>query len=260
MYARFKRGLLIPSELPIFLKDSWGRLVAYFFLLVAITMLPFFVAEYPYQGMTSQEYQMIERNIQNTISGDYGIVDGVLSIPIELREKDIYLTAGAYTIAINNAPTGIENQIARFTFLTEGIRYSALGNNIAYYEYATLGLENYSFSDYSPQNKEKIILALDSVLKENQLANKSVQTGFQFLISSFEVIFIVSLTALFFRREVPYLYRFKMSLYATTIYVICTLFSVIFALEILALIGLILVMVYNFKALNFVIIKKVNDE
>src|SRR5690554_5498113 len=147
MYSRFKRGLLIPSELAIFLKDSWIRLVAYFFLLVLISMLPFMIAEYPYQGMTSLEYRLIDLGIQNNISGDYGIVDGRLEIPFELRDRDLYMTVGAYTIAINNTPSSIDNQVARFTFLTEGIRYSALGNQIAYYEYTALGLENYSFDD-----------------------------------------------------------------------------------------------------------------
>lgn len=260
MYSRFKRGLLIPSELPIFLKDTWVRLVTYFFLLVLISMLPFMIAEYPYQGMTSLEYRLIDSGIQTYLSGDYGIVDGKLGIPFELRDKDIYMTAGAYTIAINNTPSAIDNQVARLTFLSEGIRYSALGYEFAYYSYTELGLENYDFNDYSNDNKEKLLITLDAILRQNQFANKFSQTILQLSISAFEVIFIVSLTALFFRKEVPYRYRFKMSLYATTIYVVCALFSILLALEILTIVGLILVMVYNYKALNFVIIKQVKDE
>ncbi len=260
MYSRFKRGLLIPSELPIYLKDTWVRLVTYFFLLVLISMLPFMIAEYPYQGMTSLEYRLIDSGIQTYISGDYGIVDGKLEIPFELRDKDLYMVAGAYTIAINNTPSSIDNQVARLTFLNEGIRYSALGYEVAYYSYVDLDLENYDFNDYSDLNKARLIGTLDSILKQNQFANKISQTILQFLISAFEVIFIVSLTALFFRKEVPYRYRFKMSLYATTIYVVCALFSIIFAFEILTIVGLILVMAYNYKALNFVIIKQVRNE
>src|SRR5690606_22588575 len=118
----------------------------------------------------------------------------------------------------------------------------------------------YTFSDYSKANKEKLITAINSILKENQLVNKLTQTFLQFSISAFELLFVVALSALFFKPEIPYRFRFKMSLYAATIYTVCTFFSVVTTIELFSLVGLILLMIYTYKALNFVIIKKVKDE
>jgi hypothetical protein len=178
MYQRFKRGLVKPSELALYLRDSSTWIVAYLFLLLVIMMLPFFVAEYSYSGMTSREYRILDESIPTLISDNYKIENGKLIIPLEVRERDLFVTAGAYTIAINNAPTDIESTLSRFTFVDEGIRYSIFGREIGYFTYESVGLENYNFNDYSSINKQLLLNALNSILLNHQFENKFSQTVF----------------------------------------------------------------------------------
>lgn len=260
MYQRFKRGLVKPSELALYLRDSSTWIVAYLFLLLVIMMLPFFVAEYSYSGMTSREYRILDESIPTLISDNYKIENGKLIIPLEVRERDLFVTAGAYTIAINNAPTDIESTLSRFTFVDEGIRYSIFGREIGYFTYESVGLENYNFNDYSSINKQLLLNALNSILLNHQFENKFSQTVFQALILIFEYLFVVTMVALLFRSDIPYRFRFKMTVYASTIYVIFSVLAQSFMVEFLMLVGFVLLLFYTFRAMSFILVKKVNDE
>src|SRR5690606_7290912 len=111
------------------------------------------------------------------------------------------------------------------TFLSEGIRYGVLGNEVAYYSYSGLGLGQFDFNDYSFQNKAKLVGAINKVFIENDGTNKTIQIFIYFFISFIEVIFLVLLAALFTNPKVPYKLRFKIAIYAATIYIFLNLFS-----------------------------------
>ena len=172
----------------------------------------------------------------------------------------MFVTAGAYTIAINNAPTDIESTLSRFTFVDEGIRYSIFGREIGYFTYESVGLENYNFNDYSSINKQLLLNALNSILLNHQFENKFSQTVFQALILIFEYLFVVAMVALLFRSDIPYRFRFKMTVYASTIYVIFSVLAQSFMVEFLMLVGFVLLLFYTFRAMSFILVKKVNDE
>ena len=91
MYNRFKTGLLKPSEIGKYFKDSWLRVWAYFFMLVLIQILPFTVFVMVQDGLSVDEYQTIESSFREHLSGNHSIQNGLLVIRNLLMNPGILL-------------------------------------------------------------------------------------------------------------------------------------------------------------------------
>ncbi len=254
MYQRFKRGLVKPSELSLYLKDSWARIGTYFFLLTLIIMLPFFITEYTTAGFTGHQMSVISAEFQQRLSGPYEIVDGELTIPSENLQDVKYVSIDLYTIGLINRPSNLEYQVIELVFTTTGIRYSVLRSNSMLYPYSEIGLENFSFNDYSSQNKDRLIYALNQVLSSNQVSNKTFQTMIFWFSTIFELMFLILIASLFNRGQMAYPFKLKIAVYASTIYVMCSLLAVLFGFGLLVYAGILMLVIYMNRAFSQIII------
>lgn len=255
MYQRFKRGLFIPSELAIYLNDTWLKVWVYFFLLVTIASLPFLMVSYGSYGFSNAEKIAFKDNYVTTLSGSHQIVDGELFIASENLGNARFLRLDIYTIGIVNTPTSPEYQGIRMIFTSNGIRLSTLQVPNRLYSYSELGIENFDFSNYSTQNIDQLIRALDIIVKDHHVTTKVYQT-FLILGSTFiELMFFVLISAAFAKQMMPFNLKFKIAVYVLTVYVITSLFALILNTGIFIFIGIILMMIYMrlaFSKLNII--------
>ena len=250
MYQRFKRGLFIPSELSIYLKDSWLKVWVYFFLLLLLATLPFIMVVFGSNGLSNSEKIYIKEHYVEHLSSNHKIVDGKLIIdPLTIGE-DVYLRVDVYTIGMVNTPTSPEYQGIRLIFTEEGVRLTTFSLFVKTYDYNTLGLYNYDFSNYAHSNVDLFIKAINQIIIEHSVPTKSFQILVTVLSTFIELIFFVLISAAFVRHMIPFKYKFKMAVYVLTIYVVFSLFALFLNNGLFIFLGIILMMIYMRKAFS----------
>lgn len=253
MYERFKRGLLKPKEIGLYLKDSWRRVWIYFFLLSAILMIPVFILESTYSGLSSQELNIINENFVTAIAGDYKIEDSKLIFPEDYNQRK-YLNLGYYTLNIKNGPISYENMITLY-FQEEGIQILFFNVEGGFKPYDELGLSNFDFSDYSTENKVKFGNAINVFVKDYNFETKVIYLIFVFVATIFDLILMITVASFFGPFGVPFKLKFKVGVYASTVYVIMVLFANLFNIEYLIYLGMILMIIYIKKVFTMIIMR-----
>lgn len=248
MYQRFKRGLFIPSELSIYLKDSWLKVWVYFFLLLLLSSLPFLMVNFGSSGLPHQHKIAIKEQYVEELSGTHKIVDGILVIEPQNLSHDRYLRVDIYTIGIVNTPTSTAYQGIRLIFVTDGVRLTTFNLPTQTYSYDELGINNFDFSDYSPQNIDRLIRAVNYITEDHNASIKVFQTVGTLGSTFIELIFFVLISAVFSRHLVPFKYKFKMAVYVLTVYVVLSLFALFLNNGLFIFIGIILMMIYMRRA------------
>jgi len=249
MYNRFKTGLLKPSEIGKYFKDSWLRVWAYFFMLVLIQILPFTVFVMVQDGLSVDEYQTIESSFREHLSGNHSIQNGLLMIPSESLNEPRYFVMDAYTIGIINTPSQQLSGL-NITFIDEGVRFSVSTLYRKYYSYESLGLHDFEFNDYSTLNVQKFMRAINTIVKDNQVFSKGFSLGVFIASTVIELLFISFLASSFTFTIIPFKVRYKIAVYVSTVYVIGSLFALVLYTSLIQLIGMIAVIVYMRIALS----------
>ena len=250
MYLRFRSALLQPKMIPHFIKDSWLKVWGYFFLLMIVLMIPFAITIVPVNGLRGDEILAIEENFSSRFFGPYEIENGKLLIEAHNLTDEKYLSIDNYTIRLLGRPLNSDVRNFEYIFLEEGIRFTLLGREYGYYPYEELGLQNFTFNDYSNKNIETFVKAINYIRKDNDFEIKSFQLSLYFGAGVAQTLFFILLTALLTRTQLSFKNRFKLIMYASTIYVICVTFGLLFGLNFLSWIGMLLLIIYSQIALS----------
>ena len=244
MYQQFKRGLFIPSELSLHLKDSWLKVWVYFFLLLMLASLPFIMVALANDGLSYQEKILFKESYTDTLSGTHKIIDGELVIEPQYLNRDKYMRIDVYTIGIVNTPTSPEYQGIRMIFTTTGVRLTTFNIVAQTYSYDELGLFNFDFSDYSTNNIDRLIKSIDRIIIEHRAPTKVFQTMVVVMSTCFELMFFALISAAFSRHPLPFKFKFKISVYVLTVYVVASLFALFLNNGLFIFVGIILMMIY----------------
>lgn len=244
MYQRFKRALLIPSELYIYLKDSWLNVWVYFFLMLMLTALPFMMITWANTGFSDRNKIEIKEQFVEKLSGTHKIVAGELIVEQEFLNSDKYINLDIYTIGIVNTPTSPEYQGIRIILIKDGVKLYTFGVLAKTYSYDELGLSDFDFSDYSLTNIDKFIRGINLIAIEYSVPIKVFSSFVTLLSSTIELIFFVIISATFSRTLIPFKFKFKIAVYVLTPYVVMSLFALFLGSGLFIFLGIILMMIY----------------
>lgn len=244
MYQRFKRALLIPSELYIYLKDSWLNVWVYFFLMLMLTALPFMMITWANTGFSDRNKIEIKEQFVENLSGTHKIVAGELIVEQEFLNSDKYINLDIYTIGIVNTPTSPEYQGIRIILIKDGVKLYTFGVLAKTYSYDELGLSDFDFSDYSLTNIDKFIRGINLIAIEYSAPTKVFSSFVTLLSSAIELIFFVIISATFSRTLIPFKFKFKIAVYVLTPYVVMSLFALFLGSGLFIFLGIILMMIY----------------
>ncbi|MBG0762506.1 DUF1189 family protein [Acholeplasma laidlawii] len=244
MYQRFKRALLIPSELYIYLKDSWLNVWVYFFLMLMLTALPFMMITWANTGFSDRNKIEIKEQFVENLSGTHKIVAGELIVEQEFLNSDKYINLDIYTIGIVNTPTSPEYQGIRIILIKDGVKLYTFGVLAKTYSYDELGLSDFDFSDYSLTNIDKFIRGINRIAIEYSAPTKVFSSFVTLLSSAIELIFFVIISATFSRTLIPFKFKFKIAVYVLTPYVVMSLFALFLGSGLFIFLGIILMMIY----------------
>ncbi|VEU82842.1 DUF1189 family protein [Acholeplasma hippikon] len=253
MYQKFKRGLLKPRELGLYLADSWGKTWSYFFLLAAILFLPLIAIESTYSGLSTGELNTIEENYRTYFVSDSKVIDGKLVYDVNLKDSK-QLVIGFYDVDFYQGETLYQSMVT-LKFKETGIELKTLGFQIAFKSYEELGLNNFDFNDYSITNRQKLSNALNKMVIDNNIPVKIIYLVFALISTLFDLLVMVAIAAYFGPLRFPFKVKFKISVYCATIYAVFVLFANLFNLEILVFIGMIALVAYIRRAFSTIIMR-----
>lgn len=253
MYQRFKRALFKPRELGLYFKDSWAKVITYFFLLCFVLMLPIFAIEATYSGFDTKELRAIDENYEKVFVSELKIIDGILIYPIDFNQgKELILDN--YKIAIAPKVNTLES-ITTLIFREKGIDVVFLGLRASTVSYQDLDLVNFDFSDYSTNNKLRLIHSLNDSLKQNNVINKTVNLILTIFATVFDLLIIILIASFFGPIGFPFKLKLKLAIYASTIYALTALFAILFNVKFLVYIGMVLFVIYIKRALSTIIVR-----
>src|SRR5690554_369614 len=250
MYQKFKRGLLRPSELSLYLKDSWLKVWAYFFLLLILAALPLVILALVSTGLSNQEKLAIKSQYTQTLQSPHQIVDGELIIDYGQLLEDRYLRLDIYTVGLINTPTSPEFQGMRMVFVKDGIRLTKFMTMTQMYTYDEVGLQNFKFSNESSDNVDRLIKAIDQIVMDHSTSAKTFQVSVILMSLCIELLFFTLLTALFTRYLIKFKYKFKIAVHVLTVYVVASLFALFTNNGLFIFLGIILMMTYMRRAFS----------
>lgn len=254
MYKRFLSGLSKPREIILYLKDSWLKVWVYLILLAVLLTVPFFIAETTYSGFSSHEITQISSKFQSNLSGPYQIKDSVLIIPTENIYDVRGISVTSYTINLINAMPSSSSMIT-LNFEENGIHIQFLNLINSFQTYKNIGLENYNFADYSPENIQILNNAFQNLLKKYDVIIKSIYLGYVFLSNIVDIILITALVSLAIRSKLKFKHKFKLAVYNATIYAVLVFYSNIFNMSFLTYVAMFVFLMRQKKTLSTIIMR-----
>lgn len=193
MYQRFKRSLIKPSELGMYIKDSWLRIWVYFFLLLVVGIFPFLLIIYATPGLNNAQIQNVSSNFIENLQGNYTVIDNNLIIPLEEQSLIRGHEFDLYAISISHAPRLSGYQQVSIHFSKEYVQFFVSIYLVKTYTYSDLNLNGFSFNDYSSQNIDRFIRAINYMVIDNQVPNKLFQTTTVLINYAIEYLFFYHL-------------------------------------------------------------------
>ncbi|WP_026399884.1 hypothetical protein [Acholeplasma equifetale] len=242
MYHQFKTSLFHPKRIIMFLNNSYVKLWVYFFLLMFILTIPTILLTFKFDTMAPHDIQTMELGYKDYFKGSAKIENGLLYIEDSYNKS---YTFGMYQISMSHQFIRSE-AVIHIEFQEDRIRVHIL--NIFKYDqtYFDLGFDEFDFNDYSTKNIEHFTTLMLKTLKPIEVHTKILYVFIEFIKYSIEALMLIILSTFLTRLPLPFKYKFKGGVYASTIYVILCFFGIVFNMAILNLLGIIMLIVnYN---------------
>ncbi len=243
MFTRLRTSLTKPPRLVIFMKDSWTRLIIYLLLLPLVLVVPGIIRYTIEPDMSADQYDAISDLLLSDFNLDGEmIVDGVFSTTISQTAAYDYLQISTSSAAIT--PYSI-------TFLFTETDIELYMGSMLYESrtYTELGIENYTFDLQNRANLNTLTRAIE-IVYNTQHFTIYIEIVSLYLIALFDFLMIVLLLAMIDYYIIPnqpfkFNLRFKLSIYASTIYVFSQLVLILIDLQALNIISIIVTYGYH---------------
>ena len=226
MFKRFKASIAHPPQTIFFMKDSWWRIIGYILLVPFLLTLPIVLRSFVSSGMTSADYQALISTVQTHFRSDHiQIVDGVLIADEEISASYEYIHLVVGRGKLSQTAINIlfdEDSIVMVMTNMEVERISYVDLDLLNHDFSSLNLDDIrtlSFAIRRYIEQQSVIRVMDFML-----------TYFTGLIDYLFYILMLSLLSMMFitKAHLPMKYRFKLSVYLTTIVIVLGLVTTLF--------------------------------
>lgn len=246
MFKKITTSLSKPPLVIFFIKDAWKHVVLYILFLPLILIIPSIVISFTQSAMTNDMYDAVYQTVKQSFRFD----DVVLS--------DYTLTyQEPYTISLDTFDLSIgqyENSTAiSFVFETQGVSIYALGQEVNYHSYESLGIASIDFSSTESKDIHALSLMIKNIYQEQTFFIIG-NLVFQYFLYLFDYLIIVLIMTVLSKMmlpmgmKVPFKTQFKLSAYLSTIYVFSNLVLILLGLYAYNFLSITLVYIYHLWA------------
>jgi hypothetical protein len=246
MFKRLATSLSRPPQAVFFMKDTWGKVILYLFFVPLFLVLPVILYASIDSSMKLSRYELMVKALEeNFIVDDTVIVDGVLSYvePVSARFDHFSLYIGTQS-----------HERATINFIFEEQHLVMYMSNVEFNRmtYQQIQLENHDFSDDSPVNIRNLAASI-RLFYEHQPEILYTDILLTYLFGLFDYLFYALLMGfmmlLFIPRiQLPFKFRFKLSVYLTTIWIFFQLITALFGIQEINSLGIIVLYIYHIWA------------
>ncbi len=221
MFKRLSISLTKPPRLVFFIKDSWKRIILYLILLPLILLIPSLIYSVVQPGMSVSRYNELSAVLKTDFDlNGQTIVNGVF------QTTDI-ATAQYMYMQITTSKSVLTPAYMSFLLESDGITIYV--GTLVYHKvsYADLGLYNYTF-DFTDTANLRIFTSAIKTVYEMQSFSTYIELITQYFMGLIDFLFVVFLLAVmdgYIIANQPFKFklRFKLSVYATSIYMFAQL-------------------------------------
>ena len=243
MLKRLTTSLTNPPQLVFFMKDSMKRVSLYLILLPLILIVPSIIMAFIQPQMSVVQFNQLEDVLKRdfNLEGE-SIVDGVFATTIsQTTTYDIF--------QISTTRASLNPYSMTFLFDSESL---VLYVGTIPYEsrtYGELGIQNYTF-DFADQANLNTLATAISILYNTQRLSIFVTIAANYLIGLADFLLVVLLLAMmdyFLIPKQPFSFnmRFKLSVYASSIYIFLELIFILLNLSELTFISIVITYFYH---------------
>jgi len=243
---RLNYSISKPSMLGKFINDHFKIVWLYFFIVLVVSSIPLIIARSVQRDFTEGTHRAIHESLRTVFRSDAQIIDGVLTTP---NNTAMMVNIGFYTIYINPRQVNAQS-FFRFVMHNDTLSLYALNFRVASDTLTNLGLQYYDFNDVSSQNMRRFSNAFESLSLVNSAGLITITVIYDLIVRVGQTLLLVLIAAAFNLRPIPFKYKFKMAMYASTIFLIFTFFAMAFGQGFFTIVGILLMMIYLQKALS----------
>ncbi len=229
MFKRFATSLTKAPQAVFFMKDSWGRIIGYILLIPFLLTLPLVLRSFVTDNMTNARYQKLITTIQEEFRSDeIEMIDGLLVANQSISASFDYITLVVGRDKLSNTSINI-------LFEEEGLVMIVSNMEVSRVSYASLELSDHDFSSREIDDVRVLSYAVKQYIESQDILFMSdfiqvyVSGLFDYL---FYILMLSLLTLTFFSKSsIPLNYRFKLSVYLTTIVIVLDMLGILFSVS-----------------------------
>jgi len=235
-----------PPLAVFFMKDSWVRALLYLFFLPLLLIIPLLIQSTIQKGMSISRYDALVQVIQKEFTTqNTSISNGILTY-----ESSLKINIDYFFIHLGDQETERSQIVLKFE--TEDIVLYMSNTEFARKSYEDINLTDHDFSDYSLENSRKLANSIKVFYDEQDIffmADLIIIYRDGLYNYVFYVFLMVIMMMLFVPQiQIPYRYRFKLSIYLSTILIFIQLILALFGLSQLEFISIFALYFYHIWA------------
>ncbi|TNF06675.1 MAG: DUF1189 domain-containing protein [Bacillota bacterium] len=229
MFKRLLTSLTRPPQTAIFIKDSWWRIIGYILFVPFLLTLPLILRSFVTNDMSNERYQTLIDTISEDFRSD-GIVitDGILSSTASISAPFDYMTL---VVGREN----LDPTLINILFEETGIVMVLSNVELSRVSYEELELLNHDFSSTDLNEIKTLSFAVKRYIESQDILFMTdfMTTYFFGLFDYLFYILILSLLSMMFmmKANIPLKFRFKLSVYLTTIVVVLEMIGLLFSTD-----------------------------
>jgi hypothetical protein len=246
MFKRMTTSLSKPPLAVFFMKDSWARALLYLFFIPLLLTIPLLIQSAIKPGMTISRYDNLVQSIQKDFTAaNTTIQNGTLIYESETKAKFDHFTLYIGNIEMDQSSIAMRFETSDLVLYMNRVEIERMS-------YGDIQLLNHDFSDNSLENSRKLASSIRLFYNE-QDAFIIADIMLVYLFGLYDYTFYVLLMAIMMmifvpRIQIPFRYRFKLSIYLSTILIFLQLALSLFGLSQLDFLGVFALYFYHIWA------------
>ncbi len=242
MFERIRTSLTRPKLTIYFMKDSWGKVIRHLLFVPLFLLLPLVLSLLVSPGMSFDRYVKMNEAIKTDFRMNAVIEDGLLTY-----QEAALARFDHFTLHMGHPPSMFSS--FSLVFEPEHLVLYAANVEMARNTYIDLGLTQHDFSSMSTADTSHLSLVVQTFIEAQPILvfidfNITYLAG---LVDYLLMAFLMSILMMLFvyRVQLPYNYRFKLSIYLTSCHVFLQLLLILFSLQALSFLNLLVVYMYH---------------
>jgi hypothetical protein len=246
MFQRIRTSLTKPPLTIFYMKDSWSKVLRHLFLMPLIILLPLVLQYTVNQGMSPERFLRLQSALVNEFSEKEAMInEGVL-----IEEQSIIAYFDYFAIIMGNNEPQLshiaivfeDEHLAMYIYKTELTRMT--------YEHLNIG--NFDFETATQADFTKLSSSIQSLI-ESQSVMLFIDSNLIYMTTLVDytlIVLLMSLLMMIFVMNTPltFKYRFKISVYLATVYLVVELILILFNLRELSFLSIFITYIYHLWA------------